>query len=300
MYVVMGASGHTGSVVAEKLLAKGEKVRVLGRDAKRLERLSKNGAEVAIAEATDAAALTKAFSGADAVYALIPPNPAADDPLGYSEQVGNAIATALEKSGVSHVVLLSSIGADKSEKCGPVVGLHKLEHKLRAIPNLNALFLRAGYFMENLLPQVGVIRSLGNMAGPVRGDLPLPMIATRDIGMAATEALLNRTFRGKTTRELQGAKDRTYNEAAKVIGGAINKPGLAYQQAPGQVLRGALLQMGMSSNFVGLLLEMSDALNSGYMRALEPRSESNTTPTTLEAFVADTLAPAYRGQAASA
>ena len=300
MYVVMGASGHTGSVVAEKLLAKGEKVRVLGRDTRRLERLSKNGAEVAIAEATDAAALAKAFSGADAAYVLIPPNVASDDPLGYSERVGSTIAAALEKSGVSHAVLLSSIGADKSEKCGPVVGLHKLEQKLTAIPKLNALFLHAGYFMENLLPQVGVIRSMGNMAGPVRADLPLPMIATRDIGMAATEALLNRNFQGKTTRELLGATDRTYNDAAKAIAGAINKPGLAYQQVPGQILKGALVQMGMSPNFVSLLLEMSDALNSGYMRALEPRSESNTTPTTLEAFVTDTFAPAYRGQAASA
>ena len=209
MYVVMGASGHTGSVVAEKLLARGEKVRALGRDAKRLERLSKSGAEVAIAEATDAAALTKAFSGADAAYVLIPPNVASDDPLGYSEQVGNAIAAALEKSGASHAVLLSSIGAEKAEKVGPVVGLHNLERKLSTIPNLNALFLRAGYFMENLLPQVGVIRNMGSMAGPVRADLPLPMIATRDIGMAATEALLNRNFQGKAARELHGAKDRT-------------------------------------------------------------------------------------------
>ena len=60
------------------------------------------------------------------------------------------------------------------------------------------------------------------------------------------------------------------------------------------------MQMGMSPNFVGLLLEMSEALNSGYMKALDPRSESNTTPTTLEAFITDTFVPAYRGQAASA
>lgn len=300
MIVVMGASGHTGGVVAEKLLAKGEEVRVVGREANRLERFSRKGAQVATADATDASALAKAFAGADAAYVLVPPNVASDDPLGYSERVGTAIATAVEKSGVSHVVLLSSVGADKAEKVGPVVGLHNLEQKLNAIPNLNALFLRAGYFMENLLPQVNVIRSVGSMAGPVRADLALPMIATRDIGMAAAEALLQRNFQGKTIRELQGAKDRTYNEAAKAIGGSISKPGLGYQQMPAQILKGALMQMGMSSNFVVLLLEMADALNSGYMKALEPRSASNTTPTTLEAFINDTFVPAYRGQAASA
>jgi uncharacterized protein YbjT (DUF2867 family) len=154
--------------------------------------------------------------------------------------------------------------------------------------------------MENILPQISVIRAMGSMAGPVRPDLPLPMIATRDIGLAATDALLNRNFQGKTTRELQGAADRTYNDVAKVIGNAIGKPGLGYQQMPKPMLKGALVQMGMSADFVVLLLEMADALNSGYMKTLEPRSSANTTPTTLEAFVTDTFVPAYRAQAASA
>jgi uncharacterized protein YbjT (DUF2867 family) len=300
MYVVMGASGNTGGVVAEKLLAKGQKVRVVGRDAKRLDRFAKNGAEVATADATDAAALTKAFSGAEAVYALVPPNMTSDDVLGYGARVSDSIVVAVEKSGVSHAVVLSSYGADKEDKTGPVVTLHNLEQKLGAIAGLNALFLRAGYFMENILPQITVIRTMGNLAGPVRADLPLPMIATRDIGMVATEALLRRTFQGKVTRELQGAADRNYLDAAKVVGAAIGKPGLTYNQMPAMILKGALVQMGMSSNFVGLLLEMADALNSGHMKTLEPRSESNTTPTTLEAFVTDTFLPAYRGQAASA
>lgn len=62
MYVITGATGNTGSVVAEKLLANGEKVRVVGRNAKRLERFTKKGAEAFVADATDAGALTKAFS----------------------------------------------------------------------------------------------------------------------------------------------------------------------------------------------------------------------------------------------
>jgi len=300
MYVILGASGNTGSVVAGKLLAKGQKVRVVGRDAKRLESLARSGAEVAIADATDAAALTKAFAGAEAVYALIPPNVTLDDVLGYQERTGDAVVSALEKSGVAHAVILSSIGADKADKVGPVVGLHRLEEKIGAISGLNALYLRAGYFMENTLAQVSVIRSMGFIAGPLQPDLPLPMIATRDIGAAAAEALLKRDFQGKTARELLGAGDRSYNDVATVVGTALGKPGLAYQQMPGAILRGPLMQMGMSANFVDLLLQMTDALNSGYMKALEPRSAANTTPTTLETFVTDTFVPAYRGQAATA
>jgi uncharacterized protein YbjT (DUF2867 family) len=300
MYVITGATGKTGGVTAEKLLAKGEKVRVVGRDAKRLERFTQKGAEAFVADLTDAGAIEKAFSGAKAVYAMIPPNMSAPDVLAYMERVADALAAATKKSGVTHVVALSSIGADKSEKVGPVIGLHNLEKKLEAIAGLNVVFLRAGYFMENMLPQVGLIQSLGMMAGPLRPDLALTMIATRDIGAAAADLLSKLDFVGKQPRELLGARDVTYAEVTKGIGIAIGKPDLAYKQLPAEQLKPALTQMGMSPNMADLLLEMSDSLNSGYMKAREPRSPRNTTPTTIETFVAEVFVPAYRGKAAGA
>ena len=300
MYVITGATGHTGSVITEKLLDKGEKVRVIGRDEKRLERFTKKGAEPFVADATDAAALSKAFTGAKAVYAIIPPNLAAPDVRGYQEQLSDALAAAISKSAVKHAVVLSSFGADKADKTGPVLALHNLEQKLDAIAGLNALYLRAGYFMENLLSQVGVIQSFGMTAGPVRPDVPLPMIATRDIGAVAADALLKLDFQGKRPRELQGSRDVTYNDFAKIAGAAIGKPDLKYMQMPEAQLKPALVQMGMSANMVDLLLEMCDSLNSGYMKMLEPRSPANSTPTTLETFIADVFVPAYRGKAAGA
>jgi hypothetical protein len=165
---------------------------------------------------------------------------------------------------------------------------------------LNALFLRAGYFMENILPQAGIIKALGGMAGPLREDLPLPMIATRDIGAFAAKALLQLDFAGKSARELQGSCDVTYAEAARIVGAAIGNPSLAYKQMPAAQLKPALMQMGMSSSMVDLLLEMCDALNSGHMKTLEPRSAATTTPTTLETFVADAFLPAYRAKAPGA
>ena len=154
--------------------------------------------------------------------------------------------------------------------------------------------------MENILPQAGVIQSLGNMAGPVRSDLALPMIATRDIGAFAAEALARRDFQGKQRRELLGARDISYAQVAKIVGAAIGKLDLTYQQAPAAQLKPALVQMGMSPDMADLLLEMSEALNSGHMRALEPRSAQNTTPTTVETFVAEVFVPAYRAKAARA
>ena len=175
MYVIAGATGNTGSVAAEKLLASGAKVRVIGRDARRLKRFSQKGAEAVVADMTDAAALEKALSGARAVYAVMPPNISAPDVRAYQELVTDSLAAAIRNNGVGYVVALSSTGADKTNGTGVVLGLHSLEKKLEAINGLNVLSLRCGHFMENLLTQIGVIQSMGFMAGPVRADVPLPM-----------------------------------------------------------------------------------------------------------------------------
>jgi uncharacterized protein YbjT (DUF2867 family) len=146
---------------------------------------------------------------------------------------------------------------------------------------------------------VGAIRMLGSMIGPVSANLKLPMIATRDIGAAAAEALLRLAFQGKLTRELQGERDLDYTEAAGIIGKAIDKPDLRYIQAPDNQIRAAMVQMGMSDSFAGVILEMAGGLNSGHMHTLEPRTATNTTPTKFETFVAETFVPAYRQQAAA-
>lgn len=300
MYAITGASGNTGRMVAEKLLARGEKVRVIGRDAGRLSDLAKKGAEVFTADVADAAALTKAFDGARGVYAMVPPNNSAQDPRGFQERVTDAFTSAIQKAGVGQVVALSSIGADQNEKTGPVVGLHNLEQKFNAISGLKALYLRAGYFMENLLPQIDVIQMFGIVGGPLRADLQLPMIAARDIGAAAAGELLKSDSDGKKTRELLGERNLTYDEVATVLGKAIGKPGLAYAQLPPQQLKPALQQMGMSANLADLLLEMSEAMNSGQMAPREPRSARNTTPTSIETFVEEEFLPRYQGKSVGA
>ena len=302
MYVVTGATGNTGSVVAEKLLAAGKKVRVVGRNAARLEKFTKLGAETAVVDLADpdATNFTKACSGAKAVYAMIPPDPSSEDVLAYSGVVAKVLVTALQTAAVPHAVVLSSFGADKSQGTGPVVGLDRLEEMLNSLGGLNSIYLRAGYFMENILPQADVIKMFGMMAGPLRGDLKLPMIATRDIGAYAAEKLLALDFQGKQPRELLGQRDVSYNELAGIIGNSIGNSQLAYMQMPDEQLKPALMQMGMSANMVSLLLEMSGGLNNGHMVPLEKRSPENTTPTSVEQFVSDTFLPLFEGRAAHA
>jgi uncharacterized protein YbjT (DUF2867 family) len=167
MYVILGTTGHTGSVVANSLLGKNKKVRVVGRDNKKLAAFSGRGAEAFTANVTDEKALSRAFTGAEAVYVLIPPDPANENYRGFQSQASNALAKALENAGVKHAVTLSSVGADKPDKTGPIAGLHEMETKLNHVKGLNVLHLRAGYFMENTLVQAAIIKNLGTMAGPI-------------------------------------------------------------------------------------------------------------------------------------
>jgi uncharacterized protein YbjT (DUF2867 family) len=258
------------------------------------------GAEGFVSDINDQDALAKAFTGAEGVYAMIPPSMTSQDFRGDQRRASDAIAGALEQSGVKHAVALSSVGADKQAGTGPVAGLHEFEEILNRIAGLNVVHLRAGYFMENTLGQVGAIGAMGKTAGPLRGDLKLPMIATRDIGSAAAELLVGLNFSGKQTRELLGQRDLSMDEATAIIGKAIEKPDLTYVQVPGEQMQPLFIQMGMSPNVASLVLEMAEALNSGHMRALEQRAARNTTTTRFETFVKEEFVPLYRAQTKAA
>lgn len=299
MYVITGATGNTGHIVAKRLLERGKKVRVLGRSTDRLSKLTTLGAEPFVVDLSDRAAVAKAFASAEAAYVMLPPNLVTSDVRGFQDNLSDTFAAAIEQNEVGHVVALSSIGADKTDKTGPIVGLHVLEQRLGRISGLNTLAVRAAYFMENTLPQVSVIQHMGVTAGPLRPDLKVPMIDTRDIGEFAADALLRLDFKGFHTPELLGQRELAYPEVASIIGNAIGKPDLRYQQLPIDQFAGALQQMGMSENMADLLAEMSDALNTGHVRALEARSARNTTPTSFEQFVAEEFVPAYQQKSAA-
>ena len=300
MYVVLGATGNTGSVIANSLLLKGEKVRVVGRDAARLERFVRKGAEAFAANVNDAAALTKAFTGARAAYLMVPPSMTSQDYRADQERESNAIAKAVKESGLQYAVNLSSYGAHVPEGTGPIAGLHSAEQKLNAISGLNVLHLRAGYFMENNLAAIGMIQGMGIFGQALLPELKQPMIATRDIGDYAAQRLLNLDFSGNQTRELLGERDVSMNEATSVIARGTGKPDLRYVRLPYEQVQQVLMQMGIPPKTAALFIEMYKAINAGVVAAQEPRTPENTTPTSFEKFVQDVFVPAYHGKAATA
>jgi len=284
MYVIMGATGNIGCKLANILLDKGEKVKVIGRSAERLKPFVDHGAEAAVGDVSDVGFLTNVFKGANAVFALIPPDYTANDFRGYYNEIGANIVKSIQESGVKHVLFLSSVGAHLPEKTGPIKGLYDVEQRLNNLDDVNILHLRPTYFMENLLPNIGMIKNMGINGGAIKGDMKFAMIATKDIAPVAAEHLLKRDFSGKTVHELLGERDISMDEVTKVFGEKIGKPDLGYVQFSAEDEKKGMMDFGLSDDASDQMVELSQAINDGILAVNQPRTAKNTTGTSIEEF----------------
>lgn len=285
MYVITGATGHTGHPLTLALLNAGKQVRIISRDAEKAKDLTAAGAELVLGSSTDPETLKKAFQGAKAVYAMIPPQMVAEDFYGYQQQTADAIASAIESNNVPYAVTLSSIGAHLPQGAGVVQGLHYFENRLNQIEGLNVLHLRPGYFMENTLGMAQYAKMFGFIGSPVSPTIPIPMIATQDIANYAAKRLNSLDFNGKSHQYLLGNRDVTYQEAAKVYGSVVGKPKMPYVTVPTADMRKSMInEWGMSESATDKMLEFMDCLNEGKILEDVNRDAEATTPTRVEEF----------------
>jgi uncharacterized protein YbjT (DUF2867 family) len=286
MITVMGATGNTGKKISQTLLEAGEKVRALGRSEHKLADLKRAGAEVLTGDTSDAAFLSKAFHGADAVYTLLPTDRRAPDYRAEQDREGEAIVQAIHDSRVRYVVALSSLGADLSEGTGVIAGLHAQEERLKRLKGLNVLLLRPVSFFENFYDAIGPIKHDGINADSVAAHLAVPMVATRDIANVAAKALKARDWTGVVARELLGQRDLSYAEATRILGMQIGKPELRYMQFSYDETAKALEEAGLSASFASLYVDMTRAFNEGTIKP-NGRTPLNTTPTRFEDFAGE-------------
>ena len=282
MIAITGATGNIGSKITADLLSKGQNVRCIARTADNLKSFAAQGADIETISLEDKAALSNAFKGVDAIFAMIPPHYQALDFRAFQNTIGASIAKAVETSGVKYVVNLSSQGAHLSDKTGPIKGLHDQEQRLNKLKGVNILHMRPTYFMENLLANIDMIKQMNIMGSAIRADMKIPMIATQDIAQFAAERLLKKDFSGITVKDLLGQRDVSMNEAAEIIGKKIDKPDLKYVQFSYEDTEKALVDMGFSADVAGLFIEMSKAFNQKLINT--PRTRENTTDTPLEEY----------------
>lgn len=293
MYIITGATGHTGKRISESLLAAGHAVKVVSRSAEKVADLVAKGAEAAIGDLADSAFLTQVFEGATAIYLMIPPKWDLSDWRAYQRTLISAYVKALSGSGVKKVVLLSSQGAHLLEGAGPVSGLAELEKALETIEGLNVLALRPGYFMENLFSSIDMIKHAGINGSSLRADVRFPIVHTRDIAEVATKRLLALNFSGHTHEFIGGAADLSMQEVTTTLGKAIGKPELPYIVFSPEDAKAGMVQAGLPETIAEGYVELFDALNKGIYQDGYVRTAEITTPTNLEWFVENEFKPVF-------
>jgi len=290
---VTGATGRVGKAVTTHLLQNGTHVRAVARSADTLAPLAAQGADAHAGSLDDTPFLTAALRGADAVFVLLPGSPPnVPDYLADQARLTAALVQAIAASGVERVVALSAQGAGL--RSGSVAALTGLEEALRSIDGLAVVALRSCFHMTNHLRTIPLIKEAGINAGAIYADLPLPMIAARDIAAVAAAYLMAPTFSGYQARDLLGARAYTHREATAILGAAIGRPDLPYIELSYEEYRTNLVGMGFSASAAETLAQTWVAVNEGSGNPNLSRDATNTTPTTLEEFARDTFAPAYQ------
>jgi uncharacterized protein YbjT (DUF2867 family) len=261
MFAVAGVSGHTGKVVADALVTQNKSVRVIVRDAAKGEAWKKRGAEVAIADLDDANALTKALHGATGAYLLIPPMMSSTNVRSDNARKVAAFATAVDASGVKHVVFLSSIASQHDAGTGPILSTHDAELALSK-SRADVTFLRAPYFMENLAGSLYALDK-GELPTFLQLDKPFPMVATRDIGATAAQLLLEGGH-GKSVVELHGPREYSQKDVAAALS-KITGQTVTAKQGPEDAMVPALTAAGLNAHWAGLYKEMIHGMNTGHV-----------------------------------
>lgn len=231
MITVMGAAGNVGSKVADLLLQWNETVRVLEHN-RSLDGLAERGAEVVRGDALNVEDLRVLFRDADAAFVLLPDN--LDDPdfVANRSRMSRAITAALRDTGVSHVVALTVVGADREGAPGPPAGLHDHEQRLSELGDSNVLMLRPAAYMDYLLASLPLIRSQQLNGSAINGDVQYPMIATQDVAREAAERLVRRDWSGHQGKLLLGPEDVSMRQATRMIGSLLGLPDLPYFEFP--------------------------------------------------------------------
>lgn len=264
-YVITGGAGHISKPLAEALVKAGHDVTVIGRNATNLKPLTDQGAKAAIGSIEDMDFLKSAFQGADAVYTMIPPKMDAADWKAWIGQMGKNYATVIKAAGVKYVVNLSSVGGHMPTGAGPVSGLYYAEKALNDLQDVNILHLRPGYFYDNLLANLDMVRHANIIGSNFGGDATkLVMADTGDVATVAADALLKLDFKGHSVRYI-ASDERTTADIAKAIGAAINKPDLPWVVFSDEQALGGMTQAGLPEEVAKNFVEMGAALHSNVM-----------------------------------
>lgn len=291
MIVVTAPTSAIGRQVLGSVLAHGAPVRVIARDPTRLPAATRARVDVVEGSHGDAAAVDRAFAGADAVFWLVPPDPRAASVEAAYVDFTRPACEAIRTHGVRRVVDVSALGrgTPQAAHAGLVTASLAMDD-LIAGTGVECRALTMPSFMDNLLRQASAIKTQGAFFGPIAGGRKLPACATRDIAAAASGLLLDASWTGQGHVAVLGPEDLSFDDMAATMSEVLGRP-VRYQQIPFEAYRAQFLELGMSEAMAQGMTDMAAAKNAGLDNA-EPRTPQSTSPTSFRQWCAEVLSPA--------
>jgi uncharacterized protein YbjT (DUF2867 family) len=266
--IITGSLGHISKPLTEALVQKGHTVTVISSKPDKQKDILALGANAAIGSVEDADFLASTFTGADAIYTMVPPvNYFNSDinPMMYYRKIGTNYAKAIQHSGVKRVVHLSSIGAHLEKDSGLILGHRAVEDILNKLTDVAISFMRPAGFYYNLFGFIPMIKNQGFIAANYGAGEKLIWVSPVDIAAAIAEELETPINGGKV--RYVASDELTGDETAKILGEAIGKPDLKWILIPSEQWQTGLIAAGMNPQAAAGLVEMFASQHSGALTA---------------------------------
>lgn len=263
--IITGSLGHISKPLTQELVQKGHQVTVISSKAEKQQEIEALGATAAIGSVADVDFLTTTFTGADAVYTMVPPTNFFDpnfDLTAHCSIIGNNYAEAIKKSGVKRVVHLSSIGAHMEKDSGLILAHREVEVILDKLPDYVAItFMRPVGFYYNLLGFIPAIKNQGMISANYGADELLVWVSPIDIAAAIVEEL-ETPLTGRKVRYV-ASDELTGHETARILGEAIGIPDLKWILVSDEERLRVMKSVGLNPAIAEGLVQMFSSQHNG-------------------------------------
>lgn len=249
-YLVTGATGNLGSLVAERLIARGDRPRIFVRNADKARARYGERVDIFTGDLADAKTLAPALAGADALFLV---NSGSD--LATLDELA---AKTAKVAGVTHLVKLSSYDA-REQNVGTGVWHAAGEAAIRA-SGIAFTFVQPSGFMSNALYWARSIKAEG-VVRTATGEGKIPFIHSNDIADVAVKALTTQEYIGLSL-PITGPEALSYADMTAKIGTAIVKA-LRFQAISDEEARNQQIAWGAPEPLVEAQLSIFRAIRDG-------------------------------------
>lgn len=236
-FLVFGATGQQGGVVARSLREAGREVRAFVRDpqSERAKALATEGITLAVGDLFDRASVDRAMTGIRGVFSVQTSSPSGLVTDDQEVAQGKAIADSAVAAGVAHLVYSSGGAAGKGHTgMGHFDSKSRIEEHIRSL-TIAATITRPASFMEMMmLPGMGL--NTGVFTFFMKRHQSMQMIALDDLGRINAQILCQPERYAGQALDLSG-QDVTGESLEEAFSRAAGRP-IRYKRFSEELLAG--------------------------------------------------------------